>query len=715
MNYYSAIFINMTQLNKIIKLVLAEQSSSKIKGTASKIVGTIMKAMGGAATDEQLILDALNMITSKEIYNEVLSIVKRQKQTEFERADALQFLNWERLGTGRGWRSVMEWIQITDFQPLLYGDSAWLSKYANILKKFNTNESVGSRPTTGPAPGSTLSIAGDHIGDDTTAWDDPEFQHMVLTTLQITLSFVPIVGWAVAAGIGLGNAKMYYDEGNTKMAGLEAIFAIIPGLALASKLGLKKVAPTVMSNLAKKVALKQTKNLTKQEIYILSQLGKNQKALKTELDNYFKTGIMKSAKQLTKDKLTTTMKKLAVTGTKATAGLGSYYAIARLYNSVYDASQEQITQAELNRLNDQVDAELLKWIASKEKSPKLESKQRRGNVLNEIAGLTWGDLFGIGAGLAVIGAAIKYGPALAKKAGMAVWKSNAKQRLFGIRKFYRDLRLYKELGMDAKHVRSLYKSGAPLADAKLAWNEIERQIQTGELTDINAIMKQLPYLTRGSSKEIYDIIRTKLNNKLISATGRRKTIGGEIDRLKQELKKQLELGTHESLAKAEWLQKEITALQSKMSSSSLLTTRDVQKLDNAGWKTWTKQMEKSGMSYNEMNAYLRKQRNKNWINFAAVVASLGTMGFVALAREYDKYRQAENEKLKKAAKKTQSKEIEKELEKQQKKQQPAVDAKRKRVIPIGGTTKVDRIQTEPGGTATPNKSVATDTTMNSFD
>ena len=65
--------------------------------------------------------------------------------------------------------------------------------------------------------------------------------HTVNTLLAIGTAFIPFVGPFISAGIGLYDAKMYYDEGDTKTAGLVGLFACIPGIGgLASKLGLAK-------------------------------------------------------------------------------------------------------------------------------------------------------------------------------------------------------------------------------------------------------------------------------------------------------------------------------------------------------------------------------------------------------------------------------------------------------------------------------------------
>ena len=58
--------------------------------------------------------------------------------------------------------------------------------------------------------------------------------------LGILTSFIPVVGPFISAGIGLIDAKKYYDEGDKKTAGLMVMFSSLPGLGLLGKLGLNK-------------------------------------------------------------------------------------------------------------------------------------------------------------------------------------------------------------------------------------------------------------------------------------------------------------------------------------------------------------------------------------------------------------------------------------------------------------------------------------------
>ena len=56
-----------------------------------------------------------------------------------------------------------------------------------------------------------------------------EYRHEILDVLAIGALFIPVVGPFVSLGIDLGNAALYYNEGDKEMAGLVAALSIIPG------------------------------------------------------------------------------------------------------------------------------------------------------------------------------------------------------------------------------------------------------------------------------------------------------------------------------------------------------------------------------------------------------------------------------------------------------------------------------------------------------
>ena len=89
--------IDQYGLQKEVRKALAEQADPNL-GLAQKIVGmmwTGLSYIGG--TDEEKIIKALKMITSKEIYNSVLNIVRTSPKIKAE---------W-----GNNFPTVIKWIE----------------------------------------------------------------------------------------------------------------------------------------------------------------------------------------------------------------------------------------------------------------------------------------------------------------------------------------------------------------------------------------------------------------------------------------------------------------------------------------------------------------------------------------------------------------------------------------------------------------------------
>jgi len=519
MNYYSAIFINMTQLNKIIKSVLAEQITLSNVGLAKKIYN----AKGLVWDNEYAALKAILAIKDSKQFNSV------QKELQ-------------KLTGGRGIAQyVSEFIQVRDSMnaehtptTIRYIKSiiAHLTKIGTYKQTINIFDEKLKRITNWSKVNANL--AADGVGQTQFAWEtfadraavDPEFKHNYLTSLQILASFIPVVGWAVAAGIGFGNAYVYYQEGDTKQAGLEAIFAVIPGLGIAGKLGLSKIAPKFMAGLGKKVALNQTKNLTKQEIRILDLIGKNQKAFKSELDNYFKTGIMKNAKQITKEKLKAAGKKYGIGLAKTSTALASYMTIAQLYGSIYDANVELINDTELLALNTKLDADFERWLTTKYKGPISDGIVSNSNskVLTEADWLT--SLIYGGAKTAaehpyILGGIGAVGYYYRNQIAKLLVKVKPVNWFTTWNKMQRDKNTFKALGWNPGKIKEFYKSGAALEEAKKQWALVEEEVAAGRLSPREA-MGKLTYLEKpGVANKVFNGL-TKSYNKATTVSGQAK-------------------------------------------------------------------------------------------------------------------------------------------------------------------------------------------------
>jgi hypothetical protein len=176
--------------------------------------------------------------------------------------------------------------------------------------------------------------------------------HTVLTTLQIATAFIPIVGWAASAGIGLIDAKMYYDEKDTRTAGLVAVFSILPvlGKVIQKIPGVNQLGKRGMSALAKKLNVAKTTavKFSATEMEVINELAKNDKFVKQQIESYLKTGVAKSTKQIVASKAKSYAKNGLLQFAKTAAPVAGAVGIASGYNYAYDvataATIEQVQQ-----------------------------------------------------------------------------------------------------------------------------------------------------------------------------------------------------------------------------------------------------------------------------------------------------------------------------------------------------------------------------------
>lgn len=110
---------------------------------------------------------------------------------------------------------------------------------------------------------------------------DPHIRNMILG---FGLAFVPIVGPLLAAGVGLIDAKKYYDEGDKYTAGLTGMFSLLPGAGLLLKLGLSKWTVKTLVPIARKIKLGQ--KLFPEEVEVVNKITKNRQLIQNELKKY---------------------------------------------------------------------------------------------------------------------------------------------------------------------------------------------------------------------------------------------------------------------------------------------------------------------------------------------------------------------------------------------------------------------------------------------
>lgn len=174
-----------------------------------------------------------------------------------------------------------------------------------------------------------------------------EYKHNVISVLEFGSVFIPIAGPFISAGFGLGNAALYYNEGDEKNAGLSVLFSLLP---FVNKIpGFNKIGESVFNNLAKKLSSKGGKiTLTPLENDILKNIKANEGVLKSELNNKVKQMAINSLKA-TKG-LNPNTKKNLIGISKFGLQFGTYMGIGVGYNKIYDYYGNKKQEQELDKL-----------------------------------------------------------------------------------------------------------------------------------------------------------------------------------------------------------------------------------------------------------------------------------------------------------------------------------------------------------------------------
>ena len=105
--------------------------------------------------------------------------------------------------------------------------------------------------------------------------------HDKLMFAQIGTAFIPVVGLFISATIGLGEAALYYKEGDKKTAGLVAALSMLPFIGKIPFV--KNLSAKAMAALASK--LSSGAKLSQSEIKIAKVLAQNETLIKQELSS----------------------------------------------------------------------------------------------------------------------------------------------------------------------------------------------------------------------------------------------------------------------------------------------------------------------------------------------------------------------------------------------------------------------------------------------
>lgn len=108
--------------------------------------------------------------------------------------------------------------------------------------------------------------------------------HTVADFLSIATFFIPVVGPAISAGISLGDAALYYSQGDKKTATMTALFPFLPFGKIGKLIpNIKTLGKEGMGNLAKKIGKEGGKGLTQIEKEVADGMIKNKEVLNQEM------------------------------------------------------------------------------------------------------------------------------------------------------------------------------------------------------------------------------------------------------------------------------------------------------------------------------------------------------------------------------------------------------------------------------------------------
>jgi len=183
-----------------------------------------------------------------------------------------------------------------------------------------------------------------------------EYKHEILDVLAIGALFIPAFGPFISLGIDLGNAALYYNEGNKEMAGLVAALSIIPGgeivrrFPAVKKYGIEFITTALSKTKAGKPITTYEKKAIKEFIEQSSD-GALSKAAKKGLRNTFRHAVEKKLGKLSLPQKIGVLYNYAMTfpGTKLASILLqvggitlTYYKLAEYFGFTSEPSNEEM-------------------------------------------------------------------------------------------------------------------------------------------------------------------------------------------------------------------------------------------------------------------------------------------------------------------------------------------------------------------------------------
>lgn len=486
------IFINMTQLNKIIKTVLTEQTLGQAVREAD-IAKKIYDAKGLFIDNEKDAVDAIKQIKTAAEFN----VVQQELQKLTGGRGIGQFVTGfigaiedkvDPTGIESGRRTLPLINSIISHLKKIKADSKSLKYFTDYANTLNVS-SMGK------------------------IWNLDETMHNVNTAAQLTSLMIPIVGPFVSAGIGLLDAKAYYDEGDKYTAGLVAVLTLLPAGGVFLKLGKGPIKA-----FAKKIASKSTVwSNTEQEV--LTAISKNKNIIKSKLAELTAKGLQ--AKKLAPAVLKTpAIKKtldFIVKGGTAGSKLGAEFVKyglvpALAYDVAYNKATE-LSDTEIASLAKKLEVDFDQYLEKRYSANISDSVISKTNTITEAPIIDAASEFisGIGpVGGAV--AAVAVGSLLFRKRIAKLVKSLKISSILQLNKKLRDKNTLRALGVNADNIDDFYKAASD--ESKALWTSIEKSVAEGKLTPTQAMEKLTHIPARGTADKIFKRLTKSYNKKV---------------------------------------------------------------------------------------------------------------------------------------------------------------------------------------------------------
>ena len=182
---------------------------------------------------------------------------------------------------------------------------------------------------------------------------NPHTRNTILSIAALAIP-VPFLNVAISTGIMAYDAKQYYDEGDTKTAGLMLMFSLLPvvGPTIGKAIpGIAKLGTSGMSSLAAKVRI-GSKALNPTEIEVLEGIAKNRQLIQAEIQKSAKEISIKAARKQAQNKIVKT--NITKGAYKTGKVIGGYTAAGVAYDKTYDAVERSKEEENLRKLNDKL-------------------------------------------------------------------------------------------------------------------------------------------------------------------------------------------------------------------------------------------------------------------------------------------------------------------------------------------------------------------------